>query len=153
MEILNVTLSSVIVVWKRKFWTKKFDRSKMCRNIEGVVLNEVRLYLGRSRHSSPAPTINVLIHSTCGLPLELAWVRGTHKFDANKWSFDLVSIGNSTNQPTNNRECLLETLLNTNTTKPFRCNSWHRDHQFRPIKNTSEIPHHSRNPIEPNLYS
>jgi hypothetical protein len=43
MHAQSVVLSSVIVVLKREFWTKKFGRAKMCRNIKGVVLTSVVL--------------------------------------------------------------------------------------------------------------
>ena len=43
MEFLNVVLSSVIVVLKREFWTKKFGRARMCRKIKGVVQTSVVL--------------------------------------------------------------------------------------------------------------
>ena len=37
MEILNVTLLTVVVVLKREFWAKNFGLKNMCRNMDGVV--------------------------------------------------------------------------------------------------------------------
>jgi hypothetical protein len=42
--ILNVVLSSCVVVLKREFWTKKFGCTKMCHIIEDVILTKFRLY-------------------------------------------------------------------------------------------------------------